>query len=266
MTKSDSLIFLFLAFFLLSINIPDNGTKFNALSKLESIERDYGISIYTEDFFPSTYAATNAEWEFLDDSDSLTLFGFTDIFEKEWRKYPKDWVVKSNLKAIALVKNLSVNGQNRFAIPDAYGEVLYYDIGYGHYGENYICHSIHHEYYHMIEENYFGSMYYNDPSWLSLNDVGFKYGPGGASAYNDGDFSASLHPFSGFVSSYSTYGIEEDKAEVFAFLLMKNNYLALEEWTASDPILKNKVKYMREFLQNEVILMDSSYFSFIHRL
>ncbi|WP_020527919.1 hypothetical protein [Flexithrix dorotheae] len=264
MNKTDSLIFLFAAFLLSGIHIPNEGKLMNAYSKLKSLERDYGISIYTGNFSASSYAATNAEWDFLDESDSLALLEFTNILAKEWRKYPKDWVVKSNLMAIALVKNLSVNGQKRFAIPDAFGEVLYYDIGYAHYGENYICHSIHHEYYHMIEENSFGTMYYNDPYWISLNDVNFNYGPGGAAAYGDDNFAASLHPLSGFVTGYSTYGIEEDKAEIFAFLLMKNSYLALEEWASSDIILKNKVVYMREFIQNEVILMDSAYFSFIH--
>ncbi len=79
---------------------------------------------------------------------------------------------------------------------------------------------MHHEFYHLIEYNLieynsFKDFYYKDPDWNSLNSKDFTYGKGGASAYSDSTFANEKHPFDGFVTEYSTYGLEEDKAEIY---------------------------------------------------
>ncbi len=227
--------------------------------------KTYNVTPYILPFEGSSYANKWSKWDYLTENDGKTLKKYVDIFIDEWSKYPVEWVKKSNLKAIAFVKNLNVVNQNRAAMPDAYGEVLYFDIGYGRYGELYQQSTIHHEYYHMIEENYFGSFYYKDPKWNAFNEKGFQYKAGGYLAYEDGEYQHKNHPKKGFLDTYSMYGLEEDKAQVYAYLMTTEYHEMFIEWIKTDSILKNKMEYMKSFIKEKCLDMDNNYFEKIHK-
>lgn len=252
--------------FLMSVNAFATDHKIDTIKEIKALQEMYNISILTTEFSASDYAKRWSTWENIDNSDYQTLKKFMLVFFEEWTKYPLMWIEKNELKGIAFVQKLNVVGQNRFAMPDAYGEVLYYDIDYLKYGERYVRDCIHHEFYHMIEEANYRDMYYKDPKWMVMNPEGFAYGKGGSSAYNSDEYVAKEHPYEGFVSAYATYGLEEDKAEVYSYLFSTESYQFLIDWIKTDRVLLKKVNYLKSFISSIVPEMDEAYYSKIHFL
>ena len=89
---------------------------------------------------------------------------------------------------------------------------------------------------------------YKDERWQALNPADFKYGSGGKNAQETKDTSVLTDKYPGFLNHYSTTGVEEDKAEVFANLMVEPGYLA--ERMKTDRVLKAKTERMRELLKD----------------
>ena len=87
--------------------------------------------------------------------------------------------------------------------------------------------------------------FYNDPVWKKLNPVSFTYaGKGVDMLKGDADIT-SLHPRQGFITLYATSAVEEDKAEVFAYLFTAGLYQKGKKYIEEDAVLKNKFEYMK---------------------
>ncbi|MDP2673127.1 MAG: putative zinc-binding metallopeptidase [Nanoarchaeota archaeon] len=213
--------------------------------QISEIENKYNINIEYENPPHSSYPGSNVVVLSQDDEEELAKY--INLFYIEFNKYPQDFIKNVNLGEVAFVKNLSVDGQYRAAEPDSTNEVLFYDIYLGNYDKEYQQEVVHHEFYHMIEEEINGDPYYKDPVWASFNDPDFEYGSGGALAYDDPEY-ANKVPESGFISVYSTYGLEEDKAEIFAYLFVPELAEEMYSKAINDPILDKKVKYMKDFI------------------
>jgi hypothetical protein len=71
---------------------------------------------------------------------------------------------------------------------------------------------------YLIEHRLFKDFYFRDPAWLALNPADNRYGQGGATAYSK-QFQNLGHPHAGMISIYAGYGVEEDKAEVFGWMM-----------------------------------------------
>jgi hypothetical protein len=183
-------------------------------------------------------------------SDDKLLNAYLMLLKEEYQKYPSSFMKAIGLKQILLVKKLSYRGQLRAAIPDMYNEKLYFSIDSLSDRPRdvlYVRHIIHHEIYHMLEEQVYGTPYYQDPAWQKLNDPKFKYGAGGK-YYRSRESLAKLaktNPYQGFVSNYAMSGIEEDKAEVYGYLMTVQGRKILNNKQAKDPILRAKVKKLK---------------------
>lgn len=166
-------------------------------------------------------------------------------------RYPAGIFARTGLRHVVLVKDLSVDGQRRLAMPAP-------DIDSVVYADNLLaalCPSgmelrVHHEYYHFIEYRLFNDFYYRDPAWLALNPPGTAYGQGGATAYGKG-FQNLGHPQPGLVSLYAAYGPEEDKAEVFGWMMAPAYALRLEQWSLTDAALAAKRHVLRQVLDGK---------------
>jgi hypothetical protein len=183
---------------------------------------------------------------------------YVAMFLEEFAKYPADFIQKSRLRRVEFVEKLAVGSQYRSAVPNYEHEVLYYDVSYVA-NQRYVRHVVHHEFYHMLEQEWNGDSYYRDPNWAQLNEKGFAYGAGGENAYGRGDVWSFVHPKPGFVNLYSTYGLEEDKAEVWAVLFVPENWKIVRTYLEGDPILRAKVSYMREFGRSKSQSMDDKF-------
>lgn len=163
-------------------------------------------------------------------------------------RYPAGVFARTGLRRVVLVKDLSVDGQRRLAMPaPEIDSVVYADNLLAAMCPSGMELRVHHEYYHFIEYRLFNDFYYRDPAWLALNPPGTAYGQGGATAYGKG-FQNLGHPQPGLVSLYAAYGPEEDKAEVFGWMMTPAYASRLERWTAFDPALLAKREKLREVL------------------
>lgn len=166
-------------------------------------------------------------------------------------RYPAGIFARTGLRHVVLVKDLSVDGQRRLAMPAP-------DIDSVVYADNLLaalCPSgmelrVHHEYYHFIEYRLYNDFYYRDPAWLTLNPPGTAYGHGGVTAYGKG-FQNLGHPQPGLVSLYAAYGPEEDKAEVFGWMMAPAYALRLEQWSLTDAALAAKRHVLRQVLDGK---------------
>ncbi len=94
----------------------------------------------------------------------------------------------------------------------------------------------------MIDHRDDGTMF-RDRHWEALNPQGFKYGRGGANTQFDPNTGVDSDRFPGFLNQYSITGIEEDKAEVFANLMVDDDYIQIRVRT--DSVLRKKVELMK---------------------
>ena len=234
---------------------------YNFQEKISEIEYKYNINLEYKNPPRPAYAKTNVTA--LSEKDEAELARYIKIFYEEINKYPQDFIKNIDLREVVFVKNISVTQKlnektvthYRAAYPDYPNEVLFYDIYYGKFYKPYEREIIHHELYHMVEEEINGSSYYKDPIWASFNDPKFKYKSGGAQAYED-KLDISSKPPKGFISTYSTYGLEEDKAEIFANLMIPKLSKKLYSLAAHDPILAKKMEYMKKFLSKHSKYMN----------
>lgn len=204
---------------------------------------------------------------------------YLQIFSIEFNKYPVSFIKKSGIKYIAFVKFLNYNGQYRAALPDAHKEILFYDITKGRNKSIYKCsrtkyylrHTIHHEIYHMLEEQINGNMYYKDSVWIKLNYEGFEYGKGGTSFYFEKKEKTNkiniylnkpykiTNPTKGFSSTYALSALEEDKCEIYSSLFIARESRKIKRLCKKDEILRNKITYIKKFLESICSEMDENY-------
>ena len=96
-----------------------------------------------------------------------------------------------------------------------------------------------------------------DEQWAALNPPGFKYGGGGKSAQGEQNASILTDKVPGFLTLYATTGVEEDKAVVFANLLVDFAYV--EKRARKDQVLRAKAERMRELLAAFCPEMDEAF-------
>lgn len=170
---------------------------------------------------PPNNSYTYSTWTSLDNTDLTNIETFATYLTQEFSKYPIDLVANSGLKTIGLVKSLIVSGGHRAAAPAPSINGMLYDINsMDAAGSAYAREVISHEYWHYLDYRMRGTYYYDDPAWDACNPPGFHYGSGGISAYNpDSGYVAAFHPTADFITEYSTYGEEEDRAEMFGWLM-----------------------------------------------
>lgn len=166
-------------------------------------------------------------------------------------RYPAGVFARTGLRHVVLVKDLSVDGQRRLAMPaPEIDSVVYADNLLAALCPSGMELRVHHEYYHFIEYRLFNDFYYRDPAWLALNPPGTAYGQGGATAYGKG-FQNLGHPQPGLVSLYAAYGPEEDKAEVFGWMMTPAYAPRLEQWSLADAALAAKRQVLRQMLDSK---------------
>lgn len=216
--------------------------------RFSALQNKYGIEFSTVHIPVSTWG-DSVQWRALEDPDSPALKRFAGLFSQEFSKYPVSFINRSNLKYVVFVKKLTVFSQRRSAMPDYLKEVLYLDIYVGDYDSTYQKHIIHHEFYHMVEQEFNGSAYYKDPAWSALNAPGFQYGTGGKNARGSSMYPLT-HPEDGFINLYSRSGLEEDKAELYASLFIREEASRVNGWAQNDPVLRSKLEFMKKFLQD----------------
>lgn len=177
--------------------------------------------------------------------DSLDFY--LPLFFREFSLYPVSTIRISGLKFIYLTESLIFStdsySQYRAAVPDYTRDTMAMIYCCKERGIEYIKNVIHHEYFHFIDYMDDGIIYGSDPEWESLNKEVFIYGSGGA---NNRDWMPLNPAIKGFLNYYSTTGIEEDKAEVFSFMMTQPALIR----NHPDEIILSKFKYILAMLES----------------
>lgn len=214
-----------------------------APGELAKIAKAYDIEIVTAGpNFPvkTTYGAIEGK-----QAGGRELENYVRLFAPEFTIYPLSLVKRSQLRRVVLCDGLHFAGQRRNAIPDFEHDTLYLDVSRGSYNKSYQSKVIHHEFFHIIDYRDDGYVY-QDERWASLNPPGFRYGSGGINAQDLLYTSVLAEKFPGFLNHYSTAGVEEDKAEVFANLIVDHAHVGRR--IQKDAVLREKVKLLQEQL------------------
>ena len=223
--------------------IEQGSVPSGALVELAKIARAYNIEIVaTDPSFPvkCTYGTIDGKR-----AGPKELERYIDLFAPEFTIYPPSLIRLSLLKRIVLCVELSFAGQLRNAVPDFEHDALYIEVSRGSYSKAYLRKVLHHEFFHIVDYRDDGKLY-QDERWSSLNLSSFKYGTGGKDAQERADSSLITDKFPGFLNYYSTTGVEEDKAEVFANLIVDPAYI--EGRIKNDAVLNAKVMLMKALL------------------
>jgi len=167
--------------------------------------------------------------------------------QREFKSYPSTLFQQAGCARIVLCTKLAYAGQLRAAIPDWEHNTLYIDTQRGAKSPGYPEHVLHHEFFHLIDHADDGDVY-NDTTWTALNPISFRYGNGGVNAQTTRNTGALTESIPGFLTHYATTGVEEDKAELFAFSITHKDYIAARIKT--DTVLAAKVSRLKAILKN----------------
>ena len=169
---------------------------------------------------------------------------YTPLLFMEFWIYGKSFIKNSKLKTINLLHNIiytdSDGTQDKKGFPDYDGsKSLTYAINEQNLA--YIRIVLHHEFFHYID--YADDSSYEDDGWEKLNQKGFEYGEGGNS---ERVWIKLEKNQKGFINHYSTTALEEDRAEIYQYLISCPD----EALNNNDIIVSKKAKRIQKFLNN----------------
>lgn len=170
------------------------------------------------------------------------LDAYTPLFLMEWWIYGKSFIKQSKLDKIILLHDIkhvtSEKTQDRAGCPD-YNNTRSIILSVKETNIAYIRIVLHHEFFHYID--YADDFSYDDDGWEELNEEGFTYGEGGDT---EREWIKLEKDAIGFINHYSTSALEEDRAEIYQYLISCPD----EALNNNDYIVSNKAKRMQEFL------------------
>ena len=166
---------------------------------------------------------------------------------RELRQYPNGFLRHAGLNAIILVRDLFVSedGGERDAAAYIFEDRLFLDVPLADRAiqAGTRVRFIHHIIWHRLDERA-GTMW-KDPEWVALNPPTFEYGVysrGGVHEARVGSGSLSTE-YPGFLNLYSTGNLPDDKAEVYAYLMVIHSWL--RERSRQDQYLQRKVAMIK---------------------
>ena len=166
------------------------------------------------------------------------------IISKNLSIYEKDFLNKINLRFVVLCENLYISEINTAGIPDHKKRTLILDINFN---EKYFERVIHHELFHIIQNNF--KSIFDEKIWSNFNDKAFEYAE--CSTCSDRLGLDLYDKTNGFLTEYSKSIASEDMAEVFSFIM--TDKLKIKNIVNKDSILSNKI----EFIKNGILKIEN---------
>ena len=169
------------------------------------------------------------------------------IIKKNLDIYNYKFLKKNNIRFVVLCENLSISGIQTAGIPDIQKRTLILDINFD---PKYFERVIHHEVFHMIYDS--NPDLFDEKIWRSFNYASFKYA--GCSTCSDNVGLDVIKKGDGFITEYSKTIPSEDMAEIYSFIIKKDN--ALIKLSKKDKTLKKKINFIKNSIRkiDETIL------------
>ena len=170
-----------------------------------------------------------------------------EIIKKNLDIYNYKFLNKNNIKFVVLCENLFISGIGTAGIPDKQKRTLILDINFN---PKYFERVIHHEVFHMIYDS--NPNLFDENVWRDFNDKSFQYA--GCSICSDSIGLDGYKKTDGFITEYSKTIPSEDMAEIYSFIIKKENILI--KLAEEDEKLKKKIT----FIKNSINKIDSQIF------
>ncbi len=251
-----------------TLDALDDVDAATSVAQVRTAVQDF-LDQYSVTASTSALAADNWHGTALASGDFTNVQLFATEFIQEWSKFTVDFVTASHLQTVYMITNLLFDFGNIHVCANfgTTANFMAFDVSCEYEGSLTMRGAFAHEYSHyfitkkVADSNH---AYYDADTWKSYNPAGFQYGSGGASVLNDPTFVNTFHPSTGFVTNYAKTAIEEDQADVDAFLFQTNLYPQLKTWIQTDSNLAQKVARAKTFLRSIDPTMDDAYFEAIH--
>jgi hypothetical protein len=217
--------------------------KADLLEQRKSLAKRYDLEIVTEKLtlpVKTTYGAIDGK-----QADEAAVGAYLKLFLSEFQLYPPSLPKRAQLKRVVFCTELSYAGRRVGGLPDFENGTLYLNVTAGAGNKPYQRKACHHELFHLVDFRDDGLLY-EDERWKSLNPSEFKYGTGGWNAQGIADSGLLTEKYPGFLNHYSTTGVEEDKAMLYANLIVESEYVAGR--VKEDKVLKSKVELMKTLM------------------
>jgi hypothetical protein len=212
---------------------------------LRQVKEVYGVNVHYAEGPPAQFA--DLYYSLADARDIKKLRKAVALFIQEINLYPRDFFRDARCQDIYFVKGLFYEKKPTEGIFSLNTNFIFYDYARSSGNTHKIRHSIHHELYHVIGSKH---PFWNEHGvqWETLNSSEFSYGvKRGKRASNPVNIYAPSEL--GFVTEYAMVSAEEDRAEVFAYMMRPDELRLVEQWAQKDTILFKKVTMMKEFLK-----------------
>lgn len=175
-------------------------------------------------------------------------------------KYPHEVPHAAGLRKIILGANLKASGVHigGYSYPPSHALILEIENGDK---RGFPSRTMHHEIFHLIDRAILGQFSKQDVIWLRLNGPafrGYQMGDGWNWMANQQPGKARPTAERGFVSPYSMSSVQEDKAEVFGFLM--DDPAALKTMADGDAIIRAKVERIKQLVRQASPKMDNKFF------
>jgi len=230
---------------------------------LSAIEERHGIEIAWGDG-PYRYD-TDWGWGQADSAGAWEVELFAPIIAEELSLYPQGFFQKAKIEGVILARDIwieqrgvarNVAGyifENRLLASVSYT----YKVNHRDKQRRYLHHLI----WHQVD-GLAGTMW-EDPEWIALNPEGFEYGVHSQGGIDDRSSESGLlsAKYPGFVNRYSTGNVPDDKADLFAYLMVAHHWV--EERAAQDPFLRSKVRLIKKRLAEFDPVFDNQFWESI---
>ena len=171
--------------------------------------------------------------------------------------YPKNFFKKINLKNITLSNNIVFHSGNyenyRAGLPDYEENTLSLVFSCKERNIKYIRNVIHHELFHYFYFMYVGPFEDRDDLWEMFNPKGFEYSMKSELWSQKEILSGDYQDYDSFVSYFSKTKLEEDKAEVFSYMVTSGN--DVKDLVKREGVI-GKFLYIRQLMEK----FDEKYF------
>ena len=176
-------------------------------------------------------------------SDKKTLEEKYKIVKKNLDRYSLKFLKKINLKYIVLCEDLSIAEISTAGIPNNTTRTLILNIKFN---ENHFERAIHHELFHIVNDNY--KELFDENIWKNFNKKNFKYSK--CSTCNNNWNLELINNTSGFFTGYAKSTASEDMAEIFSHLFFYKDKIYRK-----DSIIEQKI----QFIKSNILKIDDTF-------
>ena len=222
---------------------------------IEQFLYDYDLKLnYTTKI---TFVQHKDWWYKLEPITENDINFYLPLLVLELSLYPKNFFKKINLKNITLSNNIVFHSGNyenyRAGLPDYEENTLSLVFSCKERNIKYIRNVIHHELFHYFYFMYVGPFEDKDDLWEMFNPKGFEYSMKSKLWSQKEILSGDYQDYDSFVSYFSKTKLEEDKAEVFSYMVTSGN--DVKDLLKREGVI-GKFLYIRQLMEK----FDEKYF------